>query len=150
MSKIAARVAQHAATLAERLGLTLWHAEYGKEAAGNVLRLVIDKPGGVGTDDCEALSKAIEPWLDETDFIPDAYLLEVSSPGIERVLHTDAQRAQYIGRSVMVRLYKAVDGARNFTGILTAVTPDIVIDCGGIEKVFNKADVALIRLVYKP
>ncbi len=149
MSKIAERVQQYAAPIAEQLNLTLWHVEYGKEATGYVLRLIIDKPGGVGTDDCEALSRAIDPWLDETDFIPDAYCLEVSSPGIERVLHTDEQRRQFIGSDVTIKLYKPIDGARVFQGVLVEATPDIAIDSNGRRLAFAKSDIAVIQLLYK-
>lgn len=148
MSRIADQVAAAAAPLAEQLGLSLWHVEFGKEASGQVLRLTIDKPGGIGTDDCEALSKAIDPWLDEVDFIPGSYTLEVSSPGIERVLHTDAQRAQFIGSAVTVKLYKAIDGRRIYEGTLTAVTPDITVQCGEQAHVLAKTDIAQIKLHY--
>ncbi|MCL2546027.1 MAG: ribosome maturation factor RimP [Oscillospiraceae bacterium] len=149
MSRIADRVTAYAAPLAEQLGLTLWHVEFGKEAAGAVLRLTIDKPGGIGTDDCEQMSKAIDPWLDEEDFIPGAYSLEVSSPGIERVLYTDTQRKQFIGTDVDVKLYKAVDGKRTWQGVLTATDEQIILQCDDGEKTFDRADVAQIKVQYK-
>ena len=148
MSRIADRVAEYAAPIAEQLGLQLWHVEFGKEVGGAVLRLTIDKVGGVGTDDCEALSKAVDPWLDAEDFIPGTYSLEVTSPGIERVLHTDAQRTQFIGTDVMVKLYKARDNCRVFRGVLTAAGEVISLQCDGEEIGFNKSDVAQIKTVF--
>jgi ribosome maturation factor RimP len=149
MGKIADIIAEKARELAPDLGLTLWHTEYGKETGGYVLRLIIDKPGGVSTEDCEAMSKAIDPWLDDTDPIAEPYTLEVSSPGIERVLHTKEQMRQYLGSDVTVKLYRATDGKRMFQGKLTSCEPDAVLDCDGEEYKFGHKDIAQIKLLYK-
>jgi len=146
MSRIADRVANYAAPIAEQLGLQLWHVEYGKEHSGAVLRLTIDKPGGIGTDDCEALSRAIDPWLDIEDFIPGSYSLEVSSPGIERVLHTNEQRKQYLGSEVAVKLYKAQNNQRVYYGVLTDANDSVTLDN---NLTFDNKDVAQVKTVYK-
>ena len=148
MSRIADRVAEYATPVAEQLGLQLWHVEYGKEVGGHVLRLTIDKPDGISHDDCEALSKAVDPWLDSEDFIPGTYSLEVTSPGIERVLHTDAQREQFIGTEVAVKLYKAREGNRVFNGTLTVAGETISLQCADGTIAFERAEIAQIKTVY--
>ena len=150
MGRIADAVSDKARELAQALGLTLWHVEYGKEPSGYVLRVIIDKPGGISTEDCEAISRAIDPWLDQADPIPGPYTLEVSSPGIERVLHTCEQRAQYIGEAVAVKLFAAVDGRRAFQGELLACQPEIELRCDGVEYAFPPKAVAQIKLLYQP
>jgi ribosome maturation factor RimP len=114
-------VAQRAKALAEpfaaRLGLTLWDVRFLKEGALWYLRFWIDKPGGVDLDDCEAMSHAIDKPLDDADFIPQSYTLEVCSPGIERELTRDEHFAQYLGSLVTVKTGHPV---RELTGTLTA------------------------------
>jgi ribosome maturation factor RimP len=148
MGKIAGIVTDKAEKLALDLGLSLWHVEYGKEPGGYVLRIIIDKPGGVTTEDCEAMSKAIDPWLDEADPISDSYTLEVSSPGVERVLHNIPQMRQYIGTVVTVKLYRAAEGRRVIQGCLSACEPDVKINCDGNELVFSHKDIAQMKIVY--
>ena len=96
--------------MVEGLGYTLWDVEYVKEGSEWYLRVTIDSPSGITIDDCERVHRAIDPVIDEHDPIENAYHLEVSSPGIERVLRTDAHLAAFAGEEVEVRLYAAVDG----------------------------------------
>ena len=104
--------------LAEEMNMYVVDVECKKEDSGRVLRIYIDKPDGVGIDDCEEFSRAIEPALDEEDPIKEAYTLEVSSPGADRKLVWEREFLYYIGREVDVKLYKAADGKKEFTGIL--------------------------------
>ena len=117
-------VAQRAEALAlpeaEKLGLSVWETEFVKEGASWYLRYYIDKPDGVGLDDCEAFSRAVDPLLDEADFIEEAYYLEVSSPGIERRLSRPAHFAYAQGKDVRVRLIRPQDGVREFAGTLAS------------------------------
>ena len=126
------RVKQIAEPKAEELGLELIDCEYKKEGGRRVLRLYIDKKGGVGLDDCEAVSRSVEPVLDSEDFIDEAYTFEVSSPGLDRPLKTDRDFVRYEGEDVEVGLYAAIDGKKKFTGKLIGRKDGVVsIDCGG-------------------
>ena len=122
--------------------------EYVKEAGTWYLRAYIDKEGGIGVDDCEVISRKLSDWLDKEDFIDDSYILEVSSPGLGRPLKKEKDYARSIGREVEVRLYKAIDRQKEFTGTLNAYddkTVTLTMEDGS-EAVFEKADIALIRL----
>lgn len=121
--------------------------EYVKEGSNWYLRAYIDKPGGITIDDCELVSRALNEKLDADDFIEDAYILEISSPGLGRPLKKEKDFARSIGQDVDIRLYKAQDGMKEFTGELTAYDADTVtILMDGSEIVFNRTDIALIRL----
>lgn len=121
--------------------------EYVKEGSNWYLRAYIDKPGGITIDDCELVSRALNEKLDADDFIEEAYILEISSPGLGRPLKKEKDFARSIGQDVDIRLYKAQDGMKEFTGELTAYDADTVtILMDGSEIVFNRTDIALIRL----
>lgn len=116
------RVWELAEPLAKELGLSLWDVEYKKEGADWVLRLFIDKEGGVSIDDCVDMTHAIDPVLDEKDPIPQEYLLEVSSPGVERKLTRPEHFAAYLGAAVRVKLLRPLEtGARVLEGELLSV-----------------------------
>lgn len=110
--------------LAERLGLRIWDIEFKKEGPDYVLRLYIDKDGGVGIDDCEALSRAIDPVLDEKDFIDRAYLLEVSSAGLIRELKKDEHFQQFIGHNISLKLFRPVSGKKSVYGKLLSFSQE--------------------------
>ena len=118
---VAARLA--APVLAE-LGLELWDVRFEKEGSGWYLRYFIDKEGGVNINDCEAVSRRVDTLLDEADPIEQSYVLEVSSPGIERHLVKDWHFQRYIGQRVAVRLIRPVNGVRDFTGTLISKEGD--------------------------
>ncbi len=101
-------------------GCSLWDVEYVKEGARQILRITIDRADGVDIDHCEAVHRAIDPILDESDPIPVAYYLEVSSPGVERELRLPFHFEVMKGQKVDVKLYTALDGAKQFTGTLEA------------------------------
>ncbi len=147
MSKISDIVAGLAQPLAAELGLELWDVEYVREAGQWFLRVYVDKDGGVSINDCEALSKALEPVLDEADPIPDSYVFEVSSAGAERELKRPRDFEKFMGSAVEVRLYKAVDGSKTWTGTLSGYEDGAVrLQSGDKEYVFEKAQVAKVRL----
>lgn len=104
--------------LASKMNLYIVDAEYKKENGDMILRIYADKDGGIGIDDCEAFSRAFEPIIDEADPIKGAYTLEVSSPGADRKLVWEREFLYYRGREVDVKLYKATDGKKEFSGIL--------------------------------
>lgn len=101
-------------------GFSVWDVEYVKEGADWYLRITIDSPNGVDLDGCERVHRAIDPLLDEADPIEGPYRLEVSSPGLERVLRTPAHYLACAGQMVEVRLFKPFEGAKRFVGILSA------------------------------
>ncbi len=146
---IAATVAELVRETVEREGCTLWDTEFVKEGADWHLRITIEREGGVGIDDCERVHRAIDPLLDEADPIESFYYLEVSSPGLERELKTDAHLAASVGETVEVRLFAPRDGAKVFTGVLgEPVSGEIAISCEGGEMRFARSEIAKISTVY--
>ena len=129
-------------------GLTLYDVEYVKEAGGYILRLYLEKESGVTIDDCVTVSRALSDLLDEADFIPDAYTLEVQSLGLGRALKKDKDFRRNIGRAVEIRLYKPLEkGLRELTGILKEFDQKTVtIETEeGEELVIEKKNLSLIR-----
>ena len=147
MSRITDAVTALAAPEAEKLGLEIWDVEYVREAGQWFLRVYVDKDGGVSINDCEALSKALDPVLDEADPIPDSYVFEVSSAGAERELKRPGDFPRFFGEHVEVRLYTPVDGSKTFTGILTGYEDgNVSLRVGQKDYTFEKAQVAKVRL----
>ena len=124
--------------------------EYVKEGSSWYLRAYIDKDGGITVDDCELVSRAFSDLLDKEDFIEDAYILEVSSPGLLRPLKKDKDFKRNIGNEVELRLYKAVDKVKEDRGILTAFDDGTVTieHEDGTAAVYDRAALALIRLAF--
>lgn len=125
--------------------------EYVKEAGEYYLRVYIDKEGGISLNDCEEVSRALSEVLDVKDPIKDNYFLEVSSPGLDRPLKKDKDFVRYAGRDVEIKLYKPMNGSKQFEGELVGLTEDnnikVIIDENEVE--FNKKEVALVRLAIK-
>ena len=145
--KITEQVWQFAEPLVQAQGCSLWDVEYVREGGEWFLRLYIDKDGGVDIDDCEAVSRAVDPVLDEKDPIPESYRFEVCSAGLERVLKRPSDFERYLGEPVLVKLYRPKDGRKEFPGVLKGYKDgDITISAGGQEITFEKAEVALVRL----
>ena len=127
----------------------LWDVEYVKEAGTWYLRAYIDKEGGIAVDDCEVISRILSDWLDQTDFIEDSYILEVSSPGLGRPLKKERDFERSLGEEVEIRLYKSLNKQKEFTGILKAYDKEnVTIETAEGELVFNRPDIALIRLAF--
>ena len=136
---------------AEKCGVYVVDAEYVKnENGGCSLCFYIDKEGGVGIDDCEEFSKAVEETLDTEDIIDGNYMLEVSSPGADRILKTEREFNYYAGREVDVKLYAAVNGVKEFTGVLKGMRGGAaVIEYGGGELDIAPKQAVYIRLSFK-
>lgn len=113
-----AAVWEIAEPIAEELGLVIWDIRFVKEGADWFLRIFIDKDGGVGITDCENMSRAIDKPLDDADPIEQSYCLEVSSPGLERELTRESHFEVCKGEKIKVKMIRAVDGVREFSGIL--------------------------------
>lgn len=122
--------------------------EYVKEGGNFFLRVYIDKPGGITIDDCELVSRALSDLLDKHDFIPDAYILEVSSPGLGRQLKKDKDFARSIGEEVEIKLYKAINKQKDFFGILKAYNKETITieQENESEMILERKDIAMIRL----
>lgn len=144
MPKIADVVAELAGPIVERAGCTLWDVEYVREAGEWFLRVYIDREGGVDLDACEAVSRPLSDLLDEADPIPSSYTFEVSSAGLERALKKPEHFEKCMGMPVDVRLYRPVDGAKEFTGALAGYEDGAVVLADGRR--FDKKDVAQVRL----
>jgi len=147
MSKITDKVTELVQPIVELEGCSLWDVEYVREAGTWYLRVFIDKDGGVGIDDCERISRALDPILDEADPIPDSYVFEVGSAGIERELKRPSDFERYMGNEVELRLYQPYEGSKIFVGVLCAYADGTVtISFGGKELSFTKAQTAQVKL----
>ncbi len=132
MGKIEESVRPIAEKAASELGYELYDVEYKKEGSEWYLRIFIDKPEGMGVNDCEKYSRFISPILDEQDPIPENYILEISSPGMFRKLHRPEHFEKYMGEEVEVKLYKAKDGRKKLNGILRAYdNGDVTVEENG-------------------
>ena len=133
--------------IAEEAGVGIYDVEYVKEGREFYLRAYIDKEGGVTIQDCERVSRALSDRLDEEDFIEDAYILEVSSPGLGRTLKKDRHLQMSMGETVEVKTYGPIDKQKEFTGDLKAFDEDtITIETDGVPRVFARKEVARIKL----
>lgn len=149
MEKVTDLTARLAAPIVEEQGCSLWDVEYVKEAGTWYLRVLIDKEGGVDILDCEAVSRKVSDLLDEADPIEGSYTLEVGSAGAERALKRPGDFARFLGSPVLVKLYRNLDGRKEFAGHLKAydeATGAVTITVGTQELTFEKKDVALVRL----
>lgn len=128
-------------------GFELVDVEYVKEAGNWYLRGYIDKPGGITVNDCEAVSRAFSDKLDENDFIEDSYIMEISSPGLDRPLKKEKDFARSMGKLVEIRTYRPIEKQKEFCGILNAYDESsVTINEDGQLRTFDKKDIALIRL----
>ena len=138
-----ARVEAWITPVLEQHQFELVDVEYVREVGVWYLRCYIDKEGGIAVDDCEVVSREADPILDN-------YILEVSSPGLDRPLKKEKDFARSIGKDVEIRLYKAIDKQKEFTGTLTSYDADSVTLTmeDGSERTFEKSGIALIRLAF--
>ncbi len=132
--------------IVEKHGFELVDVEYVKEGSMWYLRAYIDKDGGIAVDDCEKVSRSFSEILDEKDYIEDAYIFEVSSPGLGRPLKKEKDYIRNMGKEVEVRTYKARDKRKEFIGtLITYDDASVTIEEEGEEIVFEKTEIALIR-----
>ena len=150
--KITETVDQAVRATVEALGFELDEVEYQKEQGNWVLTLYIDAPGGVTLDDCERVSHAVDPILDEADPIPDAYYLSVSSIGLDRPLKKDRDFVRNVGNKLDVKLYAPVNKKKEFLGTLVSFDADsftiALVEKGGAtgsEMTIARKDAALVR-----
>ena len=136
--------------ITEEYGFELVDVEYVKEGSTWYLRAYIDKPGGIDINDCEKVSRRLSDLLDEKDYIEDAYILEVSSPGLGRPLKKEKDFKRSMGEEVEIRTYRMIDKQKEFTGVLTGYDADTVTIAmeDETEKTFDRSEIALIRLAF--
>lgn len=134
----------------EENNFELVDVEYVREGGNYFLRVYIDKEGGITIDDCEVVSRSLSELLDEDDFIPDAYILEVSSPGLGRPLKKEKDFDRNIGKEVEVKLYKQINKQKEYSGILVSYDTDKIeleIDEDETMEIL-RSNIALIRLAF--
>ena len=145
--KITDQVAAFAQPIVEAHGCSLWDVEYVREGSDYILRLYIDKEGGVDISDCEAVSRSVDPILDEQDPIPGSYQFEVCSAGLERPLKRPGDFIRFLGSPVTVKLYRPHNGLKELPGILRGYEDGkVTIEAGKETITFEKSQVALVRL----
>ena len=121
--------------------------EFVKEAGTWYLRAYCDMEGGIGVEDCADISRKLSAWLDETDFIPESYILEGSSPGLGRPLKKDKDLQREMGKEVEVKLFRALNGRKEYSGILKAFDAGTVtVEAEEGVLTFARNDIAVIRL----
>ena len=147
MSKIEERVEELIKDEIENIGYSLYDVEYAKEGPNYYLRIFIDSDNGIDLNDCEKVSNEINEKLDEADYIKEQYFLEVSSPGIERILRKDRHLEQNIGKQVEAKLFKKDEnGSKNYIGELKKFDEETVtID----EVKIERKNIAQIKTIYE-
>ncbi len=140
-------MAAFAEPIVKEHGCALWDVEYVREGSEYFLRLYIDKDGGVDINDCEAISRAVDPILDEKDPIPGSYHFEVCSAGLERVLKRPSDFQKYLGSPITVKLYRPRNGMKEIPCVLRAYEDGrLTVEAGKETVTFEKSEVALVRL----
>lgn len=136
--------------IVEQHGFELVDVEYVKEGSNWYLRGYIDKEGGITVNDCETVSRAFSDRLDEEDFIEEAYIMEISSPGLGRALKKEKDFQRSMGKNLEIHTYRAIDKQKEFYGVLTAYDENSVtiLQDDEKERLFQKSDIAFIRLAF--
>jgi ribosome maturation factor RimP len=134
----------------EKIGYELYDVLFVKEGPNKILRIVIDSPKGISLEDCEKVNNEIKETIDEANPIEDQYFLEISSPGIERLLRKDWQLKKFKGEKVNIKLFKKDEnGKKEYTGILGDITENTLdIDIGENVKIDRKV-ISQVKTVYE-
>ena len=145
--KVTEQVAAFAEPVVKEHGCELWDVEYVKEAGTWYLRVLIDKEGGVDINDCEAVSRAMDPILDEKDPIEGSYHFEVCSAGLERALKRPSDFEKFMGSAITVKLYRPYNGLKEIPCVLRGYDDGrVTVEAGKETVTFEKSQVALVRL----
>ena len=145
--KVTDLVASFAKPIVEAHGCELWDVEYVREGSDYFLRLYLDKEGGVDINDCEAVSRAVDPILDEKDPIKESYHFEVCSAGLERALKRPSDFERFMGSPITVKLYRPRNGLKEIPGFLRGYEDgQVTMEAGKETVTFAKSEVALVRL----
>ena len=145
--KVTELVAKLAQPVVEEKGCELWDVEYVREGSEYFLRLYLDKEGGVDITDCEAISRAVDPVLDEKDPIKESYHFEVCSAGLERALKRPSDFERFMGSAITVKLYRPRNGLKEIPCVLKGYEDgQVTVEAGKETITFAKSEVALVRL----
>ena len=150
MASIEEKVENLVKPIIENIGYEVYDIEYAKEGKDYFLRIFIDNPKGITIEDCEKVNDAIKDKLDEEDYIKQQYFLEVSSPGIERILRKDKHLEQNIGKEININLFKKDnEGNKNYKGILKSYSSEeIVIKQESQEIKIERKNISQIKTIY--
>ncbi len=146
MASIAEKVYGLVQDTVESCGVTLWDVRFVKEGASHYLRVFIDKPEGISINDCTDVSHAIDPVIDDADPIDCSYYLEVCSPGTEREIVRPHHFEYAIDKEIKVKLFKSLDGKKEFVGTLKSYDGAITIESDGQTLTFNKGEYSKVNL----
>ncbi len=134
----------------KEIGYSLYDVRYEKEGKDHYLRIFIDKPEGIDINDCETVNNAINDVLDKADYIKEQYFLEVSSPGIERVLRKEKHFLSQMGKKISVKLFKAIENQKEIIGILEEYnSSEITLRVENKSLKINLKDIAIAKTVYE-
>ena len=148
-TEIEERTTELVMPIIEEGGYSLWDVEYVKEGPDFILRVYADKEGGIGIDDCVAISRKLSDKLDEADMIEEAYILEVSSPGLTRPLKKDKDFERSIGKLIEVKLYSAVNGMKELEGELkTFDEGSVTVNVGEEDLKLERSNISGVRLAF--
>lgn len=150
MAKIEEKVEQLVKLKIEQLGYELYDVEYSKQGKDNYLRIFIDQPKGIDLNDCEKVNNGINELLEQADYLKDSYFLEVSSPGIERIIRKEEHLQKNIGVEINVKLFqKNEQGKKELQGILQAFSPEeIVLKQEEDQQIIQRKNIAQIKTIY--
>ncbi len=149
MASIEERVENLVEPKVKELGYNLYDVQYAKEGKDYFLRIFIDKPEGIDLNDCEKVNDGINSLLDEADYIKEQYFLEVSSPGIERVLRKDSHLQSAIGKEIEIKLFKPLNNKKEYVGILEKFDEEnIVIMQENEELQIDRKNISLMKEKY--
>ena len=149
MAKIDEALEKIAADVCERHGVYIYNTEYKKEGSEYYLRLYIDKDSGVTIEDCENVSREISPLLDDFTFIKEAYIFEVSSPGIDRALTRDWHFEKVMGQEIDIKLFAPLEGKKEISGVLSKYeNGEITVMVNDKEITIEKSKAASVRLAF--
>ena len=146
---IASKVYPLCERVASELGYFIWDVDYVKEGTEWFLRIEIDKEEGIGIEDCEAYSRAIDPLLDEENYIEGAYRLEVSSPGIERVIKNDFHLSKCTGEVVEIKLFAPIEGCKLARGTLFSYDDESVVLKDETEIIIPRKNIAKMNIYFE-
>ncbi len=150
LAKIDETLYELALPVCERHGVYIYNTEYKKEGSEYYLRLFIDKDGGVTIEDCENVSREISPLLDDVTFIKEAYIFEVSSPGIDRVLSKPWHFEKVMGQEIDIKLFAPIEGTKEICAVLKGYdNGKITVEYGGKELEIEEKQTASVRLAFK-
>ncbi|MBR3614600.1 MAG: ribosome maturation factor RimP [Clostridia bacterium] len=148
-SNIETKVEELLNGIIENIGYELYDVRYEKEGKDYYLRIIIDKPEGIDINDCEKVNNSINDILDEADYIKEQYFLEVSSPGLERILRKDKHFEKQVGKEISLKLFKAINKQKELIGILEEYNKDeLTIKVENETLKINLKDIAIAKTVF--